>query len=441
MTPGLTPAVDGDPTVHVHEVVFRDNGDRLHANLERPTAGESIEGFCVPLVGWALSPGGESVEIQISDSHEVLRCLARRMRRPDIAEVYPGVGSSEASGFSLAFDAVTLPCEFDLRIAGNVGGEALPFARIAGSRQRFEPAQTHDPAPLMVTTLGRTGSTLLMTLLSLHPSIMAYHPVAHDSRPFAYWLDAAIAMASPNSHMQLLDSTGQDNAWWLGPVPVPVETFHRLEQPVRRLLLRDEPETLLQAAIARASEFAARLARAEEREGTSYAAEKCWAGHVPRLLSELSAECREIFLVRDFRDVLASILAFNAKRGYPAFGREHVNSDEQFLERLALDVEALAQSFDERGERSLLIRYEELVEDPGDALTDIFDYLGLESSPSSVAAIVERGRALLDTTRADHRTTEKVSASSGRWQRDLTPALQQACTEAFEGPLRRFGYL
>ena len=45
-------------------------------------------------------------------------------------------------------------------------------------------------------------------------------------------------------------------------------------------------------------------------------AEKCLPeGNVPQLLRELYPDAREVFLVRDFRDMLCSIRAFNEKRG------------------------------------------------------------------------------------------------------------------------------
>jgi hypothetical protein len=142
--------------------------------------------------------------------------------------------------------------------------------------------------------------------------------------------------------------------------------------------------------------------------------------------------------VRDFRDVLTSMLAFNAMRGYAAFGREHVDSDEQFVRRLAGDVAAFAAGWRERRDGAVLLRYEDLVADPSVALARVFDYLELDADPSLVGGIVDRAQALLD--RIQHRTVKQASASSGRWERDLPPALQELAGEAFAGPLKEFGY-
>jgi len=431
----------GEPAIQIAGVEPAERGEGIHANLERPTAGEPVPGFCVPLVGWALAPDGTHVDIKISRGRDTLRRLARRIARPDIAAAYPDLPGAERSGFSLALDAVKLPREFELRVGAMAGEDETPIAWVRGTRRALEPVAGVTPAPLTVTTLGRTGSTLMMTLLSLHPAIAAFQPVAHDSRPFAYWLDAAIAMASPGSRVRLIDGGAQGSAWWLGEEPVPVEALHRLDEPTRELLLGARVEQMLHAAMRHASDVACALAGGERDAAPRYAAEKCWPGHVPRLLGELCPEAREIFLVRDFRDVLASMLAFNAKRGYAAFGREHVETDEQFVQRLAGDVESLAASWHERRDRALLVRYEQLVADPPATLARVLDHLELDATPATVGAIVDRAQEQLESTRLQHRTVQQASASSGRWESDLPPALRDAAAEAFLGPLEELGYL
>ena len=46
-----------------------------------------------------------------------------------------------------------------------------------------------------------------------------------------------------------------------------------------------------------------------------------WPNYLPVLIRELYPRAKEIFLVRDFRDMARSIMAFDAKRGYAGFGR------------------------------------------------------------------------------------------------------------------------
>jgi len=436
---GSTSSPVGAPAVQIEAVEPAPRGERLHANLERPGAGDPALGFCIPISGWALSPDGANVTIEIRLDRYVLRQLPRSVERPDIASAFPALSGAERAGFSLLLDTLKLPPTFELRVSGIVDeAHAEPIARVRGSRRTFEPEPTDGPAPLMVTTLGRSGSTLLMTLLSLHPQVTAFQPATDDSRPFAYQLEAAIAMASPASRMRLLDSAVQGEAWWLGRASMRLEQLLRLDEPLRELLLGAPVERLLHSAVDQAAAFARELGAAQERADVRYAAEKCGPGYLPRLMRELCADGREIFLVRDFRDVIASMLAFNAKRGYAAFGREHVDSDEQFVQWQAGIAAALAAGWRERGDGALLVRYEDLVADVPAALARILDHLGLVGAPSLVGDVVERAQSQLD--RIQHRTTPNARASSGRWQTDLPPALQELANEAFAGPLQEFGY-
>jgi hypothetical protein len=431
----------GAPAVEIHEVEPAPRDGRLHANLERPAAGEPAPGFCVPLTGWAIAPDGAPVAIDVSHGRQVLRRLARSVDRPDIGEAFPDVPGARRSGFSLLLDVLKLPPAFDLRVSGIVGeAEPTPIARVRGSRRAFEPLPADGPAPLTVTTLGRTGSTLMMTLLSVHPAIAAFNPIGYDARPFAYELEAALALADPASRMRLIDSAGQGDGWWLGRESVTAEALQRLEPPLRELLLGAPVERLLRAGVERAAAFARELGAAEERPDVRYAAEKAGPAHLPRLLRELCADGREIFLVRDFRDVLASMLAFNAKRGYAAFGRERVDSDEQFVRQLGGHVAALAAGWRERCDGALLVRYEELVGDPAATLARVLDYLELDGSASELAELVDRAQALTERTRLQHRTVQETTASTGRWQSDLPAELQELAAELFAEPLQELGY-
>ncbi len=436
---GSPSAAVGTAAVQIAEVELATPGERLHANLELPGPGEPVPGFYVPLSGWALAPDGASVAIEVCHGRQVLSRLTPSVARPDIVAAFPDLPSAERSGFSMALDVLNLPRVFDLRVNAIVGEvETVPIGRVRGSRRAFEPLPTEGPAPLMVTTLGRSGSTLLLTLLSLHPQLVAFQPATYDSRPFAHQLEAAIGMASPTSRTRLLDGAVQGEAWWLGRDTVPVEELVRLDEPLRELLLGAPVERLLRSAVHQAAAFASELGAAQERTDVRYATEKGGPAYLPRLIRELCADGREIFLVRDFRDVIASMLAFNAKRGYDAFGREDVDSDEQFVLWQAGIAAALAAGWRERGDGALLVRYEELVADVPAELARILDYLELDGAPSLVGEIVDRAEAQLDQTQ--HRTVPDASASSGRWQRDLPLALKELANEAFAGPLEEFGY-
>ncbi len=71
-------------------------------------------------------------------------------------------------------------------------------------------------------------------------------------------------------------------------------------------------------------------------------------------LRDIYPDLSKIVLVRDFRDMFTSVLAFNAKRNSAALGRQLVTSDENLLYFLAKHADALLFSLHEDDGRSLV---------------------------------------------------------------------------------------
>jgi len=160
---------------------------------------------------------------------------------------------------------------------------------------------------------------------------------------------------------------------------------------------------------------------------------------LPDLLSELYPEAREIVLVRDFRDLLSSVLAFNEKRGYQAFGREQRDSDADYIRStLRRSAESLLNRWRSREQTAHLVRYEDLVLDPSGTLSQLLRYLDLDHSNRAVERTIERAQNASGTEH--HRTVSDPAASIGRWRRDLSEELQLVCAEALDPVLGQFGY-
>ena len=88
-----------------------------------------------------------------------------------------------------------------------------------------------------------------------------------------------------------------------------------------------------------------------------------WPNYIPVLMWELYPSAKEIFLVRDFRDMACSILAFDRKRGFAGFGRPDGAATRSTcameLREMALDLRK--QLGHDRRDRAHLVRYEDLV--------------------------------------------------------------------------------
>jgi hypothetical protein len=155
------------------------------------------------------------------------------------------------------------------------------------------------------------------------------------------------------------------------------------------------------------------------------------------LMRELYPHAREVFLVRDFRDMVASIFAFNEKRGFEGFGRHRSASDVDYVtDRVAESAAELVRAWRARGEGAFLLRYEDVITRPAAAIEGLLDYLGLDSGADAVAAM----EATLAAPESEVHRTTTAEQSIGRWRHDLTPEVQEACEAALAGPLAEFGY-
>jgi hypothetical protein len=159
---------------------------------------------------------------------------------------------------------------------------------------------------------------------------------------------------------------------------------------------------------------------------------------VPDILSELYSGAREVILVRDFRDMLCSVIAFNRKRGWDAFGRAEGGDDGEYVRTTLRESGELLSTRLNRNPGTLLVRYEDLVLDPEPELARVFAELGLDSDPGVVADTVRRAEE--NTASMDHhRTSADPAASIGRWRTDLPEEIAAICNEELGPLLREFG--
>jgi hypothetical protein len=203
---------------------------------------------------------------------------------------------------------------------------------------------------------------------------------------------------------------------------------------------RDYVEDLARFCQRNAEEAYLRIAAGQGQTNVRYMAEKHRADNLPWLVWELYPKAKEIFLVRDFRDVFSSMLAYNKKFGRRAFGPAHIETDEQFAEFLRNStIKNLSRSWPKRQDRAHLIRYEDLISRPHDTLRGVLAYLELDASEAIVGSMIDRASAE-NPEMKQHLTSSDVATSLGRWRSSLSPELQSVANAAFGDVLQQFGY-
>jgi hypothetical protein len=205
---------------------------------------------------------------------------------------------------------------------------------------------------------------------------------------------------------------------------------------------REHVEDLIAFFAGRIDALYTRLAAAIGKPEARYAVEKLPPIYfAQRMMWEVFPGTREIFLVRDFRDVACSIFAFGAKRGRKWYWEHEDAGDEEYIRVLIKDeVEALLEAWAERQGQALLLRYEDLVLRPEESLASVFSYLGVDSRPETVASVLREGTGLEEDRRNGHSTSRSAVDSVGRWRDELAAPLLHACEEELSEGLEAFGY-
>jgi hypothetical protein len=416
-------------------------GELLGAALDSPRTGDNSDTYIIEVRGWALGRLAPVKSVQVLDGQRLLLDVPLNVSRTDVASKYPEEAAGAMTGFHVLVKTLEVSPRFELTVRVKLeGSNESPIAMIQGTRKTL-PAQAEGRIqPLMLTTIGRSGSKWLTSLLGCHPGIVAFEPLVFEPRVATYWMTVLRGLTTPASYFrQIHTESWQQRRWWLGDgergLPAAVDP------PIVRWLGRDAIESLATICGERIQAFYEQVVAAGRRPSPRYFVEKYLLEPVvPNLISELYPGAREVILVRDFRDRLSSVLAWNEQRGDYGFGRDPSSSDDEYLIRRVLpDAEALLSRWRERADAAHLVRYEDLVVEPAATLAGVLGYLDLDADDATVEAMIKRASsepALLDA----HRTVSDPAASIGRWRRDLPDELAERCDQLLRPALEGFGY-
>jgi hypothetical protein len=391
--------------------------------------------------GWALPEHGVPATLEARDPTGRVHRTAANLPIPRAPVRYRETDGAEHAGFQFILSAVPMPVEFVVDIAlVAADGTRRQLGQVRGRRRPLVSSYTPAIQPLLVTTIGRSGSTWLVALLAQHPEIVAMRPFAYEPNLTSYWAEVLRTLADPASYMMSLQPQINHERWWLGdhrPTPLPASKPFP-EMP--RWLGSANVENLASIYQMELDSFYDRVRQFEGRRSARYFVEKTSPGLTPRLVSELYPDGREILLVRDFRDTALSIIDYNAKRGLNLWGRDRADTEAEWLQYLRGEIGSLIAGLHERGDRVHVVRYEDLVASPVETLTGAFAYAGLAHDPGQARRAVVAIRQTERHRQEAHRTASSFAASVGRWREQLSDESRAAYAEAFDDLLAEFGY-
>ena len=380
--------------------------------------------------GWAADEDlpGQSVHVVISQNgRDGIRVHA------DIFREGLTKASSAAHGkhgFQYSFNPPLSPfrrCEVQVRVEG--AAKTLPrgHAVLEPVASDAAGADYRPSNAILLSTSGRSGSTVMMGILAGHPQI-----VVADVRPFevellcyySYAYRVLVAAGDHNASLRPDRITAVENRYKIGFNPYTAEGFKRhFANPAlfNEFFLRDMPKRLSGAFRDIILDYYTAVAQDKAKQSPLYFAEKSLPEHEVRQgARHIFGRIREVVLVRDLRDVVCSF----------------VNSAGTDFERTVAAVRSSGQRFLEieaaQGHDVHFVRYEDLVTQPDKTLLDLYAFLGLNAqthlTPDS-----------LSTLFTGHATSRSPAASIGRWQRDLSGEQLELC-RTFAPFLEKFGY-
>jgi glycosyltransferase involved in cell wall biosynthesis len=406
-------------------------GSRLaEARLNLPRAASASDSFAIEFRGWV--PREAAVRsVQLTCFDEVLADTPADIE-----------GDGDGIGFRTQIGAFRVPQRFGIEVRAVVEGhEPVAIARVTGTRASLGPSEESGVlTPVLVTTpTGRTGTTWLVHLLGTHPSLIAYAPFRVEPRPATYWVDAIGSLAEPASYLQSLRPRMENPHWFLGTsanaarAPIP-------DEEMAAFLGGEGVQRLAEIARERVEGFYRFAARQQGKEPRGFV-EKGPFGRVRlEVIEDLFGSLRELVLFRDPRDTLCSILSYQARYPGATLVRKSLDASRRdHLEEIAASFAGMLGQAAERGDRTLVVRYEDVVERPRAALPRILEHLELDRSAETIEAMTDA--ALIDDERSSaHLTSASVAASVGRWQNELDASTRALATSVFRDVLGELQY-
>jgi hypothetical protein len=278
--------------------------------------------------------------------------------------------------------------------------------------------------PILLASTGRSGSSLVMKILSLHPQIIIRSLFPYETRSFQYYFSAS-QQTEKQMNFSYLKYLGVEYA----PCQQDDEESLDWQHQHKSHLVADDHCSI-------AFDYYKFVTKLESKESPVFFAEKAIGLDLTEQIIKSFPESRIIFLKRDPRDTFFSVKSFNQKRGFVSFGEEA--GDVTMLQNLVdfcIHAQKIISNLDGRGTE---IQYETLINYPQDTIKNLLQYLQLDCNPTLVEEISNKA-FIDDRTTIDHKTQHNAQDSINRWKQEINDSYQTIFKQ-FHKQLELIGY-
>jgi hypothetical protein len=423
------------------KMMSSERNQQIHFNIEYPklTQGEINSPFA--LQGWLL--GGVQIQsIEVSQAGIGIVSVPVSIRRPDIARRFNFDESDDRFGFFSHLNPYLLPEQFELEVnAVTADAEKILLCVISGQRP---PLTSCDLTPLLLTTLGRTGSTALLGTLGMHPKVAVYKPFDQEARYISYYTQMFKTLSSVYSWQAPLAAISeyvtQDQL--LGRnVPSDDLLHYSVYSEMWSNFYQQYMPDIFKFCTGQLSQLYHQVAALNGNESPQWIAEKFVPGNEVLEVKTVFPAAREIVLVRDPRDVYCSILSFIEKKGQFGFGRECFHDNHSYLtEAFIPSVMQLYRYWKTNADTVLLVRYEDMVNKPEQTFHKICEHIGIDSTPETISRMLIKASETSNDRQKEHQTSASIANSIARFKSNLSQSDIRLMEDSLNEALTEFGY-
>lgn len=389
-------------------------------------SGEILDGWQFFLQGWLSVRTGRIARIRLQNSsvsnpeHSRQECAVNLNYAPktDIGPYSHAVSFNHTIGLLDHLPQGVFILE--VLVTPNESGEAA-WHKAAIIKPEYESrrqiAQTRRQ-PILMTSLGRSGSTVIMNCLARHPDILVADAPPYENRHATYMASACYLTSAPGDHVKSQSPDafeGQDRKLGTNPYNH-ISYIARIAeaQKLHDFYASEQTERSVSFCLNSIDGYYETIAQIQAETSKRWFAEKLLPSRQCNILLNIYSDARTLVLLRDPRDIIVSSHKMNARRGTLSFGRAPHMSDEEWILSFARGYRQLEGFYKRVKDMAALLRYEDFVLDRRGALSTMFSDLRLpahENDLDEIEAFLDQ-----DTYASQHATTESVKKSVGNWR-------------------------